>query len=124
MTVVDDVGSFPLPEWISRGEFNKLYLKVRKEMGLDSVAKEGDYKILRGVILESFEKKLDSGLDVVTYPQHYDMHSQFLEPIEQNQREPFLIDETASKSGLRHASQGPSNSISEQNSAQTSTKTC
>ncbi|MEE9612718.1 MAG: hypothetical protein V3W19_15810, partial [Desulfatiglandales bacterium] len=40
----------------------------------------------------SFASKLASGIDIVTYPQHYDMHKQFLEPIEVYQSAPFDID--------------------------------
>lgn len=95
MVIVDDVGSFPLPEWISREEFNRLYPGVREEIALGTAEEGENYKILKGAVLESFEKKLDSGLDIITYPQHYDMHSQFLEPIGLHQSEPFLIEEKA-----------------------------
>jgi len=33
------------------------------------------------VVVDSFSRKLDSGLDVVNYPQHYDMYQQFLDII-------------------------------------------
>ncbi len=95
MAVVDDIGSFPLPKWISRSEFDELYPRVTADL---LGTKQGeDYKILKGVVLESFEQKLRSGIDVVTYPQHYDMHKQFLEPIERSQQEPFLIKESQAR---------------------------
>ncbi|MDH5451514.1 MAG: hypothetical protein OEX77_11600 [Candidatus Bathyarchaeota archaeon] len=33
------------------------------------------------VIIDSFRKKLNAGLDVVNYPQHYDMHKQFADVV-------------------------------------------
>jgi 5-methyltetrahydropteroyltriglutamate--homocysteine methyltransferase len=92
MAVVDDIGSFPLPEWISSSDLNKIYPQAREAIINGAASESEDYKILRGVVLESFEKKLQAGLDVTTYPQHYDMHKQFLESIEGFQKEPFLID--------------------------------
>ncbi len=90
MAVVDDIGSFPLPEWMSQQDFNKIYPIARKEVILKKRA--GNYDILKGVVLSSMEEKIKSGLDVATYPQHYDMHRQFLEPIESHQKEPYLIE--------------------------------
>jgi 5-methyltetrahydropteroyltriglutamate--homocysteine methyltransferase len=92
MAVVDDIGSFPLPKWISRFDFDELYPRARKEIAHGNSEGES-YGILKGVILESFEKKLNSGIDVANYPQHYDMHRQFMEPIDLYPNEPFLIDE-------------------------------
>jgi 5-methyltetrahydropteroyltriglutamate--homocysteine methyltransferase len=91
MALVDDIGSFPLPKWMSQYDFDKLYPRAREEISLGNSEGES-YGILKGVILESFEKKLNSGVDVATYPQHYDMHRQFMEPIELYPSEPFLID--------------------------------
>jgi 5-methyltetrahydropteroyltriglutamate--homocysteine methyltransferase len=92
MALVDDIGSFPLPGWISQVEYNKLYSKSIEELagGFTTDAKSLD--ILNGVVLESFEIKLVSEIDVATYPQHFEMHSQFLKPIESFQEEPFLIE--------------------------------
>lgn len=73
-TLVDDVGSFPLPPAIERGLFNKAYTLAReairngKDIRKDEFILNNFYK----VTLESFKKKLFSGLDVVTYPQQYD----------------------------------------------------
>lgn len=91
MNIVDDIGSFPLPEWISKNEFDDHYQKAREEIFLGNRGE--NYKILKGVLLESFEKKIDSGIDIVTYPQHYDMHKQFLEIIDKHQKDPFVIPE-------------------------------
>jgi 5-methyltetrahydropteroyltriglutamate--homocysteine methyltransferase len=89
--IVDDIGSFPLPRWISSSELDELY-PICREVIING-GEDGGLKTLRGVILESFEKKLQTELDVATYPQHYDMHKQFLEAIDRHQGEPFLIDE-------------------------------
>ncbi len=73
-TLVDDIGSFPLPHSVYRETFNKAYQGAR-----EAIAKEEDIsndKFLntnfREIILQSFRKKLATGLDVVNYPQHYD----------------------------------------------------
>lgn len=93
MVFADDVGSFPLPPWINEKDFRELYRKALHSN------KEGEEsrRMLKGVVLESFEAKLGSGLDVVTYPQHYDMYAQFLEPIEIYQEEPYLVSEKAAR---------------------------
>jgi len=93
MAVVDDIGSFPLPKGTAKAEFDTLYPRAREAIIRGNTSASEDYKILKRVVLESFEAKLNSGLDVATYPQHYDMHKQFLEPIEAFQTEPYLIDE-------------------------------
>jgi len=93
MVFADDVGSFPLPNWINEKDFRELY---RKALHKD---KEGDEssRMLKGAVLNSFEAKLGSGLDVVSYPQHYDMYAQFLEPVEIYQDEPYLISDKEAK---------------------------
>ncbi|MFQ5888137.1 MAG: hypothetical protein ACE5HY_05525, partial [Candidatus Hydrothermarchaeales archaeon] len=93
--LVDDIGSFPLPEWISREEFTKSYLSVREEMskGADIWENPELFENFYKVIKSSLEQKVSSGLDIINYPQHYDMYKQFMEPINQFQEEPFLIQE-------------------------------
>lgn len=87
--VVDDVGSFPLPDSMSRAIFNKAYVGARKAMVRSGAA--GKKRLLASsfgrVILDSFRKKCDAGLDVVSYPQHYDMHEQFAEPVHEAMEE-------------------------------------
>lgn len=93
MVLVDDIGSYPLKD-VSRGLFNRAYQQAREMLGRgeelvnDPIVFENFYKPMAA----SFSSKLASGIDVVTYPQHYDMHKQFLEPIEKHQKEPFVID--------------------------------
>jgi len=82
-TLVDDIGSFPLPQNISKELFNKAYVLARdaiingKDIRKDEFLLNNFYQ----VIIDSFRKKLNTGLDVVNYPQHYDMHKQFSDVI-------------------------------------------
>jgi 5-methyltetrahydropteroyltriglutamate--homocysteine methyltransferase len=80
---VDDVGSFPLPRYLDRKVFDNAYILAReaiingKDIRKDEFLLDNFYKI----IVDSFRKKLDAGFDVVNYPQHYDMHKQFIDVI-------------------------------------------
>jgi len=73
-TVVDDIGSFPLPASVNRETFNKAYQLAREAIadGRDVRKDEFLLKNFCEVTLDSFKKKLLSGLDVVNYPQQYD----------------------------------------------------
>jgi 5-methyltetrahydropteroyltriglutamate--homocysteine methyltransferase len=82
-TSVDDVGSFPLPSHVGRKEFDKAYALAREAI-IDGKGIRKDEFLLNNfyqVVVDSFRRKLASGLDLVTYPQHYDMHKQFIEVI-------------------------------------------
>lgn len=84
MTIlVDDVGSFPLPSTIDRRTFNMARDLARKALvdGKDLWKNEFIKDNFSRVVVDSFEKKRDCGLDVVNYPQHYDMYEQFAEVI-------------------------------------------
>ena len=72
--LVDDIGSFPLPAGISREAFSKAYQLAR-----DTIINGGDVrkdaflvKNFCEVTLNSFRKKVITGLDVVNYPQQYE----------------------------------------------------
>jgi len=82
-TLVDDIGSFPLPSQISRKVFDRAYVLARKALIDGKDLKTDDFlvKNFYHVILDSFRKKIEAGLDVVNYPQHYDIHKQFTEAI-------------------------------------------
>ncbi len=73
-TLVDDVGSFPLPPMVDRETFNKAYALAREAIvnGKDIRKDEFILNNFYEVTLESFKTKLSSGLDVVNYPQQYD----------------------------------------------------
>lgn len=95
-TLVDDVGSFPQPSNISKNLFNKAYVLARKAI-LDRKAIRKDEFLLNNfyqVIVDSFRKKLDAGLDVINYPQHYDMHKQFTDIIHRAmERGTYIVNE-------------------------------
>jgi 5-methyltetrahydropteroyltriglutamate--homocysteine methyltransferase len=72
-TLVDDIGSFPLPTGIKREIYCRTYELAResilegKDITKDDFLQENFCK----VVLDSFRKKLATGLDVVNFPQHY-----------------------------------------------------
>jgi 5-methyltetrahydropteroyltriglutamate--homocysteine methyltransferase len=83
--LVDDAGSFPLPQSIDRKLFNNAYAIARQIIINRKDIKKEEFllKNFYNVITESFKKKLETGLDIVNYPQHYDMHKQFTETIQE-----------------------------------------
>jgi 5-methyltetrahydropteroyltriglutamate--homocysteine methyltransferase len=85
-TLVDDVGSFPLPRNVDSELFGKAYRTVRKAMieGKHLEINEFVVKNFRSVIMDSFMKKVETGLDVVNYPQHYDMVGQLADGIRES----------------------------------------
>jgi 5-methyltetrahydropteroyltriglutamate--homocysteine methyltransferase len=92
MVLVDDVGSFPLPPGVTREAFAAAWGEAHR------IAAEGG-DLSEGSLRDSFYQpvatsltlKVRSGLDIVSYPQHYQMHHQFLDPIERYPEEPYLI---------------------------------
>jgi 5-methyltetrahydropteroyltriglutamate--homocysteine methyltransferase len=97
MTVlVDDVGSFPLPSRIDRQAFNRARDLARKALidGKDLWKDEFLRDNFCRVVIDSFKRKLESGLDVVNYPQHCDMYEQFAEVIREAMSEgSYIVDE-------------------------------
>jgi 5-methyltetrahydropteroyltriglutamate--homocysteine methyltransferase len=77
-TLVDDVGSFPLPPQIDRESLDRAYVLARKALTSGKGLTSDDFllKNFYQVIVDSFRKKAETGLDLVNYPQHYDMHRQ------------------------------------------------
>jgi len=73
-TIVDDVGSFPLPSTVERATFNKAYGLAREAIRNGKDIRKDEFLLdnFHKVTLESFKTKLSSGLDVVNYPQQYD----------------------------------------------------
>jgi len=82
-TLVDDIGSFPLPQNISKKSFNEAYVLAREAIANAKNIKKDELLLnnFYQVIVDSFRKKLNAGLDVANYPQHYDMHKQFADVI-------------------------------------------
>jgi 5-methyltetrahydropteroyltriglutamate--homocysteine methyltransferase len=72
--LVDDVGSFPLPLTINRETYNKAYQTARAIIKNGEDPKQDPFakKYFYDVVVDSFKRKLRTGLDVVNYPQHYD----------------------------------------------------
>jgi len=73
-TLVDDIGSFPLPPGVNRETFNKAYQLARDAIIHGRDIRKDDFllKNFCAVTLDSFKKKIIAGLDVVNYPQQYD----------------------------------------------------
>jgi 5-methyltetrahydropteroyltriglutamate--homocysteine methyltransferase len=95
-TLVDDVGSFPLPAEVKRDTYNRAYQLARESIvnGRDIRKDAFLQKNFCEVTLNSFRKKLLSGLDVVTYPQQYDGIKQVSDVIHQAMAEgTFIVDE-------------------------------
>ena len=72
-TLVDDIGSFPLPARINRKDYAKAY-----EIARDTIANGDDpyedlfvKEVFCDTVVESFKCKLDTGLDVVNFPQAF-----------------------------------------------------
>ncbi len=76
--IIEDVGSFPLPSNVSRQTFNQAYRIAREAAvkGEDLTKNDFLQKNFCNVVLDSFKKKIASGLDVVNFPQQYDGMSQ------------------------------------------------
>lgn len=93
---VDDVGSFPLPKSIERKVFDEAYKLAREHVANGKNLRENPflYKNFYEVVVESFFRKLKTGLDVVNYPQHYDIRRQFAEPIHKAmERGTYIVEE-------------------------------
>jgi len=77
-TLVDDAGSFPLPLGVNRETFDKAYQLARDAIVNGRDIRKDDFLLENfcAVTLDSFKKKILSGLDVVNYPQQYDGMSQ------------------------------------------------
>jgi len=82
-TLIDDVGSFPLPPTVSPKNFNQAYRLARKTI-LNNKGIRGDsflWENFGRVTVDAFKKKNLTGLDVVNYPQQYDGMKQVNEVI-------------------------------------------
>ena len=72
-TLVDDIGSFPLPANIKRETYAEAYELAREAIinGKDPLKDEFTLQNFCSVVIDSFKTKIRSGLDVVNFPQHY-----------------------------------------------------
>ena len=95
-TLVDDIGSFPLPPEVNRETFNKAYRLAREAMtkGRDNVEDEFTRKNFYNVTINSFRRKIDTGLDVINSPWHYDGILQVSDAIHKAmEKGTFVVDE-------------------------------
>ena len=72
-TLVDDIGSFPLPARIKKEQYAKAYEQARELIikKQDPFKDEFVEKNFCSIVVESFRKKISTGIDVVNFPQHY-----------------------------------------------------
>ena len=89
----DDVGSFPLPPYIDLESFKRFYWTAYNGIinKTDIFEHRGIHNYFTHPILQSFQLKLNAGVEIVNYPQHMDMYAQFLNPISDHETEPNLI---------------------------------
>jgi 5-methyltetrahydropteroyltriglutamate--homocysteine methyltransferase len=88
-TLVDDVGSFPLPAHTDSKLFEEAY-RVARNAIIEGKHLDKDEFLLNNfnqVVIGSFMKKVEAGLDVINYPQHYDMHRQLADPLRDSMNE-------------------------------------
>jgi 5-methyltetrahydropteroyltriglutamate--homocysteine methyltransferase len=95
-TLIDDVGSFPLPLNVKREAFNEAYQRARK-VTLHGQTLRADAFVWENfgkVMFDSFVKTCQTGLDVVTYPQQYDGIKQVSEVVHvAMENGTFVVDE-------------------------------
>ena len=116
-TLIDDVGSFPLPPEVSREAFDRAYQLAREAIISGSDVKKDEFllKNFWKVTVDSFRLKLLSGLDVVTYPQQYDGMKQVGEVIHVAMNMgSFLVDETQAVLPEVHVIKEEAKSLSEE----------
>ena len=72
-TLVDDIGSFPLPAGIKREEYARAYEAARQAIINHQDPSKEDFiqKNFYSIVVESFKAKILTGLDVVNFPQHF-----------------------------------------------------
>jgi len=95
-TLVDDVGSFPLPTNISREKFDAAYTGAREAIAGGKDIKDDPFLLnnFYEVVANSFKKKIEAGLDVVNYPQHYDMRRQLSDELAKSMSKgTYLVEE-------------------------------
>ncbi|MBC7085087.1 MAG: methionine synthase [Methanomethylovorans sp.] len=85
--IFDDIGSYPLPEGITKEWVEKAF------------SKHTESEKLFHVINNAFQQKIDAGVEVPTYPQYQDMNEQFLSIIKDTEstEEPFKVKEEAAR---------------------------
>lgn len=84
--ILDDVGSYPLPDGVSR------------EM-VQIAFESGRFDQISGYLEDAMQQKIDAGIEVPNYPQFQDMNRQFLRFIvdPSSTVEPFVVKNEAAK---------------------------
>ncbi|HJH31869.1 MAG TPA: methionine synthase [Methanosarcinaceae archaeon] len=85
--IFDDIGSYPLPDGVTKEWINNAF------------STRSDDKELFSIINNSFQQKIDAGVHVPTYPQYQDMNEQFLSIINNPDcaEEPFKVREDCAR---------------------------
>lgn len=94
-TLIDDIGSFPLPAGINGETFIKAYQQSREAIinGNDPAQDEFTQKNFCAIVIDSFKRKLACGLDVVNFPQQYSGIRQVGDAVhEAMERGSFVVD--------------------------------
>jgi len=126
-TLVDDIGSFPLPQNISKNLFNRTYVLAREAIINGKNIKKDEFLLnnFYQVIIDSFRKKLNTGLDVVNYPQHYDMHKQFTDVIHNVMNKgTYIVDEKDAVIPEVHVIKEEAKRLYEQTESRVSLRVC
>jgi len=95
-TLVDDVGSFPLPAAVESATFSYAYRRAREAMANGRGIREDAFlwENFGRVTLDAFKQKCLTGLDVVNYPQQYDGMKQVSDVVHKAmEKGTFLVDE-------------------------------
>ena len=95
-TLIDDIGSFPLPQNVDRETYNKAYHLAREAMAESKDARTDEFicKNFCNVTINSFKKKMRTGLDITNSPWHYDGICQISDLIHKAmEKGTFIVDE-------------------------------
>jgi 5-methyltetrahydropteroyltriglutamate--homocysteine methyltransferase len=126
-TLVDDVGSFPLPRIVDRQSFNESRDMARRAIAEGKgLPRDGSVRdIFCRVVVDSFRMKCGSGLDVASYPQHYDMYRQFTDVIDEAMKEgTYVVDEKQAVIPEVHAISEEAKNISEETGGKVHLRIC
>jgi 5-methyltetrahydropteroyltriglutamate--homocysteine methyltransferase len=100
--IIDDIGSIPLPAYAREEDFKEMYWDLYK--AIISGANWDELMLHRGFkstiirpIIDSFQLKINCGIEIPTYSRHWDMHTPFLFPIENYAIQPYHIDNTKAR---------------------------
>lgn len=94
MPIIDDVGSVPLGPDANEEMFHKLYWDAYDAFvkGIDVTQNRSVQRYVIKQIEDACKLKIESGIEIVNYPQLMEMGIQFLKPINDYELEPYVID--------------------------------